>query len=336
MTTLVTGAAGFIGGYATKELLRRGQPTRALVRQENQASELRALGSEVVVGDVRDPAVVKQAVQGAAAILHCAAAVGTHFTKKEMYSVNLDGVRTVLEAVRQAGSGRFVLISSINVLGSHDLENANEDFPCHVANEPAADVKIEAERETLQYHRQHGVDVTILRPGLVYGVGDKHILRIVDAIRRGKFRYLGRRDNVTPLVHVDDVVQALLLAAQTPAAQGRVYHITDGSRTTIGELVDYLAEIEDLSPPEKVLPLWVPRAACLAFETLQRCKLRNKPGPINRVGLRFLGTSRSIDISRARRELGYEPQVSFREGVAAMLRAIEPIEHDTTHAAAAR
>jgi nucleoside-diphosphate-sugar epimerase len=198
--------------------------------------------------------------------------------------------------------------------------------------DPHADVKIEAERLALDFHQRHGVEVTILRPGLVYGVGEKNIPRLLDAIRRGKFRYLGSRKNIVPMVHLDDVVAALLLAAEKPAANGRVYHITDGSRTTIGELVDCLSELSQLPRPEKVLPLAVPKLACVVFETLQRLKLRNKPGPINRVGLRFLGTSRSIDISRARRELGYEPQVSFREGMAAVVRAIAEKNHDTPHA----
>ncbi len=124
---LVTGASGFIGSHATCELLRRGQSARGLVRQESQAVELRARGAKTVVGDVRDPAVVRQAVKGVQAVLHCAAAVGHHYSKDEIYAINLDGVRNVLEALRQAGSGRLVLVSSINVLGSRDLENADED-----------------------------------------------------------------------------------------------------------------------------------------------------------------------------------------------------------------
>jgi nucleoside-diphosphate-sugar epimerase len=190
----------------------------------------------------------------------------------------------------------------------------------------------------MEYHQKHGVEVAIVRPGLIYGLGEKNIPRLLDAIARGKFRYLGSRDNVVPMVAIDDVVQALLLAAEKPQASGRIYHITDGSRTTIGELVDYLAELSGATPPEKVLPLAIPKTACLVFEWLQRLKLRSKPGPINRVGLRFLGTSRSIDISRARSELGYEPQVSFREGLAATVQALKSRDHATEHAvpAAAR
>lgn len=329
MTTLVTGAAGFIGGHAVRELRRRGLPVRGLVRSEAQAAGLREQGVEVVVGDIRDAATVTQAAAGARAVLHCAAAVGHHYTQDEIYAINLEGVRNVLDALKQAGAGRMVLVSSINVLGSRDLHNATEDTDYRYAKDPHADVKIDAERLALDYHRRQGVDVAIIRPGLIYGIGEKNIPRLLDAIHRGKFRYLGSRGHIVPMVHIDDVVQALLLAAEKPAAAGRVYNITDGAATTIGQLVDCLAEASGAAPPEKVLPLAVPKAACLVFETLQRLKLRNKPGPINRVGLRFLGTSRSIDISRARRELGYEPSVKFPEGMIANVRALQAAEKQT-------
>lgn len=334
MTILVTGAAGFIGGHAVRELLRRGLPTRALVRSEEQAARLREQGVEVVVGDIRDAATVAQAAAGAGAVLHCAAAVGHHYTQDEIYAINLEGVRNVLDALKQAGSGRMVLVSSINVLGSRDLHNATEDTDYRVAKDPHADVKIDAERLALDYHRRQGVDVAIIRPGLIYGVGEKNIPRLLDAISRGKFRYLGSRGHIVPMVHIDDVVQALLLAAEKPAASGRVYNITDGATTTIGQLIDCLAEASGTPRPEKVLPLVVPKAACLVFETLQRLKLRSKPGPINRVGLRFLGTSRSIDISRARRDLGYEPRVKFPDGMIANVRALQAAEkkHDAVPA----
>jgi nucleoside-diphosphate-sugar epimerase len=136
-----------------------------------------------------------------------------------------------------------------------------------------------------------------------------------------------------PMVHLSDVVQAMLLAAKTPAANGRIYHITDGTSTTIGELVDHLAQGLGAEPPQKVLPLAVPKIACLVFETLQKLHLRSKPGPINRVGLRFLGTSRSIDITRARTELGYAPGVAFPEGMAAYVRWIEQTKHDESNLA---
>jgi len=138
-------------------------------------------------------------------------------------------------------------------------------------------------------------------------------------VRRGKFRFIGSRENIVPLVHVSDLVQAMMLAAQSPAAGGRTYHITDGSRTAIGELVDLMAEMSGVPKPEKTLPYGLLRVACGLFSVLGKVGLLRNP-PITKVGLRFLGTSRFIDISRARQELGYEPRVQAREGMTAYVR----------------
>ena len=323
MTTLVTGAGGLIGGRMVATLREQGQPVRALVRREEQAAPLRQLGAEVFVGDVRDREVVDSAARDVDVVHQCAAATGPKWTKQEVYDVNLGGVRNVLEAMRSNGKGRMVYLSSINVLGIRHFDQAAEDVPTRRENEPHSDVKIDAEELCLEYHRRHRVDVTILRPGLVYGPGERHVPKILDAIERGKFAFIGSRDHVIPMVYLDDQIRAMQLAAERPEASGRVYHVTDGERTTIGRLADYLAELSGSPKPEKVLPYLVPRAVCFAFCALRKLRLVKGPGPITRVGLRFLGCSRHVDISRAREELGYLPRTGFREGIAATLRWIE-------------
>ena len=330
-TTLVTGATGFVGGRLLDELLCRGDPVRALVREPGRAAALAQRGVEVVVGDVCRPETLAPALRGIRVVYHCAAAVGPSRSASEIYATNRDGVRHLLEAARHAGSPRVVLLSSINVLGTRNLDQAVEDLPCRASSDPAADVKIEAEQIALEYHRQHGLPVTILRPGFIYGPGDPHNLpRLASALERGKFSFLGSRDNVIPIVHVNDVVQALLLAGSKPGAAGRVYHVTDGSRTTIGEFIDELARLLQCPLPKKTLPLAVPRAACVVFEMLQRLGIRKKAGPINRAGLRFLGMSRWVDIRRARTELDFSPQIQFREGLAETLfRAKEDADEHT-------
>jgi len=327
MTTLVTGAGGLIGGRMVVKLRERGQPVRALVRRENQAEPLRRLGAEVLVGDIRDGELVDAAARDVDVVYQCAAATGPEWTKQEVYDVNLGGVRNVLEAMRTGGKGRMVYLSSINVLGIRHFNQAAEDMPTRRENEPHSDVKIDAEELCLEYHRRHGVDATILRPGLVYGPGERHVPKILDAVKRGKFAFIGSRDNVIPMVYLDDQIQAMQLAAVKPEASGRIYHVTDGERTTIGQLADYLAGLSGSPKPEKALPYIVPRAVCFAFCALKNLRLVKGSGPITRVGLRFLGCSRHVDISRAREELGFLPQTGFREGIAATLRWIEE-DHD--------
>jgi nucleoside-diphosphate-sugar epimerase len=331
--SLVTGATGFIGSHVIDELLARAEPVRALVRNPIQAAALQERGVEVIVGDIRSPQILAAAVRGVDVIQHCAAAVGAHFSREEIYATNLGGVRNLLEAVRQTQCGRVVLVSSINVLGTRDLDRATEDLPCRRSHDPAADVKIEAEELARQFH-ELGVDLTIVRPGFVYGPGDRHSLPpLVGAIERGRFAFIRSRDNVVPIVHVRDVAQALAQAGTTPAARGRVYHITDGSRTTIGALVDCLAELLGCAPPRRVLRYVLPYLACVVWETLGRVRQPRRPAPITRAGLRFLGTSRFVDIRRARDELGYVPRIALREGMAATIQWVKAQRTETNHVA---
>src|SRR5207244_8073969 len=119
-------------------------------------------------------------------------------------------------------------------------------------------------------------------------------------------------------------------------ARGRVYHVADGTETSIGDIVDCLAEISARPKPTLVLPYFIPYGGCLLFEMLQWLRLRSNPGPIDRAALRFLGTSRSVPIRRAQQELGYSPQVFFREGVAAMFKEMERKNHEYPSPASAQ
>jgi len=311
-----------MGSHLVKDLLAEGQHVRGLVRSEDQAAALRSQGAEAVVCDVRDPAAVTTAVNGVDVVYHCAAARGGRYSRDEIYAINLGGARNVLEALRQAGKGRLVLVSGIGVLGIRNLDNANEDFPYRRSNDPHSDVKIDAELVALDFHRRYGVDLTILRPGLVYGPRDTNTPRLLDAIRSGKLVFIGSRENLIPMLHVSDMVQALRLAAAAPQATGRIYHLTDGQQTTVAQFIGYLAELINCPAPQKVLPYAIPCAVCLLFEWLRRLHLTISSGPIKKDGLRFLGTSRSFDITRARQELGYSPRMTFREGMAATIQSI--------------
>jgi 2-alkyl-3-oxoalkanoate reductase len=316
MTTLVTGAAGFLGGHVVETLRSKGETVRGLVRKADRGEFLPGLGAEIVAGDVRDSAAIRRAVQGADVVLHCAAATDPHCPDEEVRAVGIEGTRNVLDALRDQGRGRLVLVSGLIVLGGCNLDGATEDFPYRRTGERLADTKIAVEQFALDYHRQHGTEVAILRPGMVYGPRGVHLPRLLDAIRRGKFSFIGSRDHVVPMVYISDFVQAALLAAAAPAAAGRAYNITDGTRTTIGELIDYLADLLHAQRPQKVLPAWLPQMVCRVFEGLRRLHLVKGHGPVSRVTLHFLATSRSVEIARAVRELGYAPKVTYREGMA--------------------
>jgi nucleoside-diphosphate-sugar epimerase len=335
MVALVTGASGFVGSHVVDALRSQGMPVRALVRHAAAAQELRNAGVEVQVGDVCDPRVLQEAVRGVDVVYHCAAAVGPAYSPREIHDISLAGARHLLEALKQNGSGRAVILTSVNVLGTRNLDAATEDMPCRRSHDASADVKIEIEALTREYVQRHGVDAVILRPGLIYGPRDRHNLpQMIRALSRGKFAFIGSRDNIAPIVYISDVVEAILRAGRTPASRGRIYHVTDGSRTTIGQFIDRLAELIGCPPPRKVLPYAVPYLACVLFDTLAALRLYRGRPPISRASLRHLGTSRSFSIDRAANELGYVPRISYQEGLSTAVKWIE--EHAYGHAVVSR
>jgi dihydroflavonol-4-reductase len=320
-------------------LIDRGDEVRALVHDPAAAERFRGRQPdvEVIAGDIRDPEIVRRLTCDADVVFHAAAAVGPHYTEREFQAVNVEGTRELLRGARTAGCRRVVLLSSLHVLGIGDLDRATEDLRCRRTYDPASNAKIDMERLALDAARQGGPEVVILRLGVTYGPDDPHNLpKLIAALRDGRFRFMGSRDCLVPVVHVDDVVRALVLAVETPGAAGRVYHITDGTRTTIGEFIDRLADLSGCARPRRMMRRRVVknlmRLLALARRVHPRFPLPIGPGP-----LRFLATSRFVDIGRARAELGYDPSIGYREGLAQAIAGINgsAIRGEPTHAASA-
>ncbi len=309
MTSLVTGSTGFIGRHLIATLGKVGERARAMYRNEQRAHLYLKSSAEKIRGDACDRSVLRDAVAGVDVVYHCAAAHSTE-SEEEIRRTNLASVENLFEAVRALGtSPRIVLMSSINVLGNRSFDNADESTPRVRTGDLHVDLKIDAE-ELAERSVADGLDVVILRPGLVYGLGDVHLPKLGRAIRRGKFAYLGSRDNVVPLVHVSDMVQAMILAAHAAPATGRIYHVSDGSRTTIADLVGELSRTLGCEEPRRVMPLLVPRLANTV------CGILGRNGPVSPSALRFLGTSRHVSIDRARAELGFEPKMFMAPAIA--------------------
>jgi len=310
MTSLVTGATGFVGKHLVARLADNNEPVRTLYRNAQKGQTLTGK-TESVIGDVSDERAVRQAVAGTTVIYHCAAAHSTASTE-EMRRTTLPSLRALLAAMRDsATSPRLILMSSINVLGNGSYASATEDSPRRRTKELHVDLKIEAE-ELAEKAVADGLDIVILRPGLIYGPGEPHLPKLAQAIKNGKFVFIGSRDNVVPLIHVSDMIEAMKLAGDSKLASGRTYNITDGGATTIGDLAGALARAVGRAEPKRVLPKVVPRVANSV------CGLIGKKGPVSSSALRFLGSSRHVDISRARKELGFNPKVMLAEGVGSM------------------
>jgi 2-alkyl-3-oxoalkanoate reductase len=316
MVTMVTGATGFIGGQLATTLLERGDHVRVLVRDAGRAETMRQRGADLVVGDVGDAGSLRRAAEGVEYVYHCAGLVGDWLDRAEARRVNVEGTRSLLAACSGAGVRRLIHFSSLAVFGTGHHYGTDEAAPYRYGD-PYTDSKIESERAVLDFAERGELETVSLRPGFVYGPGDYHLLpQLVDALVTGRFAYIGDGSKELNSSYVVDVVQAALLAQDKAEAVGQVYNIADGARTTLREFITFICGYLQIRAPTRRVP--VPLVALVAAPVLEGLGrlTRAKEAPLmNRMRLRLLYYNQTYSIEKARRELGYTPRFTYREGL---------------------
>ncbi|MBN2359589.1 MAG: NAD-dependent epimerase/dehydratase family protein [Deltaproteobacteria bacterium] len=318
---LVSGATGFLGSRLAAALVRRGYRVRALARPTSDLSRLAGLGVEIAVGDVGDRAALDRAVAGQGVVFHTAGKVSDWGTEAEFLAVNRDGTTSVVAACQAAGVARLIHVSSLTVLGlPRDGRLIDEQAPYAAsAPDPYTRSKIAAERLVRAAHDQGGLTTTVIRPGVIWGAGDVTIVpRIVDLLRQRRMPYLDGGHNLLGLSHVDNLALGCALAAETVAAAGQVYHVTDGEETTLRQALDAIADAYRLPRPHASAPFWAVHAVAALAELAARLRRGQRPPSITRYGVRLLSCHCRYDGGKALRELGYRPSVTFAGGVAAL------------------
>ena len=313
-TVLVTGAAGFTGLALARSLTRRGQHVRGLVRNRKRASYLEQAGVEIIAGDVRDRATVQEALLGVDTVYHLAAVFRRAGVPDSEYrSVHVDATRQLVECSAAAGVRRFVHCSTVGVHGDVEAQApAAEDAPFHPGDIYQV-TKLEGERMALDTAGRVGLPLTVVRPGPIYGPGDRRLLKLIGGVARKRFVLLGDGSPHFQMVYVDDLTEGFRLAAETPAAVGRTYIVAGGEAPTLNELVDEIAAVAHVAPPRTRLPVWPFWVAGAICEGI--CVPLGIEPPIFRRRVAFFTKNRWFDTSRARDELGYAPKVRLRDGI---------------------
>jgi nucleoside-diphosphate-sugar epimerase len=320
MNALVTGGGGFLGSAIVRLLLARGDRVRSLARGDYP--ELTALGVDQVRGDVADAQAVVRAVEGCDVVFHVAARAGIWGPLEEYVRANVEGTRNVVEACRARGVRRLVHTSSPSVVfDGRDMEGADESAPYASRFEsPYPATKAQAERLVLAANSAELATVA-LRPHLIWGPGDNHLIpRIVARARAGRLRRIGRRDPLVDSVYIDNAAEAHVLAADRLAAPGapaagRAYFISQGDPRPLWELVGGILRAAGLPPVRRRVPRGLALAAGAALEAGYRTlHLKGEP-PMTRFLAHQLATAHWFNIAAARRDLGYQPRVSIEEGL---------------------
>ena len=309
----MTGAAGFTGGHLARALAARGHTVTALVRDPSRGAGLAAHGIGVAIGDLEDRASLDRASRGVDLVYNIAALYRQAGLPDSKYrAVNAVAVRSVVQAAAAAGARRVVHCSTVGVHGDIEHPPADEDAPLR-PGDIYQQTKVEGEALARQAAAETGIAVVIARPTGIYGPGDRRLLKLFRGVARRRFVLLGSGQIYYHLTYIDDLVEGFRLCGEAPAAPGRTYILAGGQVTTLEELVALVAEAAGVKPPRLHLPVWPFHAAGAICEAV--CSPFGIEPPIYRRRVDFFTKSRAFDISRARSEIGYNPQVALRDGI---------------------
>lgn len=319
MKALVTGGGGFLGKAIVRLLRERGDQVRSFSRGEHPA--LAKLGVEHCCGEVGDAEAVNRAAADCDIVFHVAAKAGVWGPYEDFYRANVVGTRNVIAACRHQGIKRLVHTSSPSVVfDGTDMENVDESAPYPEHFEAFyPQTKAEAERLVLQANGPQLATVA-LRPHLIWGPEDNHLVpRILERGARGALRKLGRHACLVDTIYIDNAALAHIQAADHldtgSAVAGKAYFLSQGEPLPIWEVVNRILDAGGLPPVTRTIS---PILAYLVGAVLEKiytfCHLKGEPH-MTRFVARELSTAHWFNLSAARRDFGYQPVVSFDEGI---------------------
>src|SRR6266849_6199348 len=314
MTVLVTGATGFLGSALVTELVRQKQAVRILARDEQKARAQCGDAVTIIRGEITDVEQVARAVDGVSIVYHLVGKLYHPSIPAKLYQLtHVEGTRILLNACTgQSQLQRIVHCSTTGVHGVTGKTPVAEDAPFAPTN-PYEATKLEGELLALKTYREQGLSVTVVRPGLVYGPGDLHLLGFFASIKKGLFRVIDGGKALLHPIYIDDMTSAFLLCAERPKAIGQSYNIAGEHPVTIRELSTSIAHSLDRELPKGSIPLWLANLASDIFSVIPGIKGENVP--LTRSRVQFLTRSRVYDISKAKSELGFDPIVGLEIGM---------------------
>lgn len=316
-TVLVTGATGLVGARVAKQVNEAGYHVQAMVRPSSNRQALESLGIECVEGDLGDAASLKQVVQDAQVVVHAAAHIGDWGPAEQYRAINVAALEHLLTAAMRTGKlERWIQISSLGVYPAQHHYGTDESTPPSLSGlDGYTRTKAEAEVLLRQHMDQNGLRAIILRPGFIYGPGERHsIPRVIEKIEDGSMKYIGPGDKLLNNTYVGNLADAVLLAIESEAAIGETFNIRDERLVTreeyINTIADYLGK-----PYPKHVPEWLARLLVGPIERMAKRRGATEAPLLTAARIKFMTLNLDYSIAKAKQVLGYAPQTDFREGI---------------------
>jgi nucleoside-diphosphate-sugar epimerase len=320
-TLLLTGGTGLVGRCFARKAADAGYEVQALVRRNSDRGPLAGIPVRFVDGDLAHVESLPAALAEADVVVHAAAHVGDWGPAEQYRAINVVALEHMLHAAQRNGRlRRWIQISSLGVYPARHHYGTDETVAPDLSGlDGYTQTKAEAELVIARHIREHGLPAVILRPGFIYGPGDRHALpRIIDRINQGKMKFLGRGDRVLNNTSVENLCDAILLAIEKPGILGETFNIRDERLVTREEFINTVADYLG-KPHPRHLPEWIGRTIVGPVEAIARLRGRTTPPFLTRAQIKFMTFNLDYSIGKAKRMLGYQPRVDFREGIVAAL-----------------
>ncbi len=316
---LVTGATGFTGAFLVRRLVQMGLNVRAIARPSSDISQFQGLPIKWFRGEVYDSATVHSAAKGVEYIFHVAAAYRAAKIKDEDYrNVHVESTKLLAyEALRNPNFIRFVHVSTVGVHGHIDNPPADENYR-FAPGDIYQNTKLEAELWIREFAREKGLAISVIRPAAILGPGDKRLLKVFKMASKPIFPLLGFGRCLYHLIHVEDLVSAMLLCATHEKALGEVFICGNNDPIELADLGKIAAAVLNnkfMVVRIPVTPFFIAAALCELI-----CKPLGIEPPIYRRRVAFFTKDRAFNTKKIRELLGFSPAYTNQTGIEATAR----------------
>lgn len=306
MKILITGATGYIGGKMARYLYSQGFDVVCMTRMGKKVNSL-----PVVEGDLLRPETLQKSCENMDIVCHFAGVMGRGLKEETIISINVSGTENMVHAAKDAGVKFFLHISSGAVVGPRGPALANEDTECHpyMIYERT---KYEGEKLALSIAHNIGLPLCVVRPTFTYGPGDPHKLLMFKLIKKGLFFFIGDGSSTNHPVYIDDLIDGIMLVLKERPVQ-EVFIIGGPRPVSKQEWAVSIAKALKVPPPRFYIPEGLAWMGANIMETIGR--IIGLELPLTRSRVLAMSKYWGMDISKARRELGYSPRVDLEEGI---------------------
>jgi 2-alkyl-3-oxoalkanoate reductase len=317
---VITGAAGFLGGRTAKFFAQNFTDYQIIAtsRRDTRTAELTANNCLFMAGDLSDISFCESLSKNAEIVVHCAALSAPFGEYDTFYHANFLATHSLLEASKKNGVKKFIFISTPSIYFNYEDRfnvSENDDLPKKMVNH-YAETKLMAENLVLANNGK-GIDTIALRPRAIIGAEDTVIFpRMLEAYHKGKLKIVGDGKNICDLTCVRNVIESIVCAIHAPAeAFGEAYNITDGEGVNFWDALNYALKALNLNPPTKKVNKKLALLVAGILEFKAKIMRDKKEPPLTRYGVGILANNFTLDISKAKKMLHYQPVMTTFEGI---------------------